>query len=102
LPTDRLIAEWWIRSKRVESLVNTGKLPQYTATTKVEVPTKIYEWKASPTERTKAAEVQLRNREMFLKAFDDDLAVLRYERDAAGNGAFLLGPWDEDWSYASQ
>jgi predicted GNAT superfamily acetyltransferase len=102
LPTDRLIAEWWIRSTRVESLVNTGKLPQYPATTKVEVPGKIYEWKASPTERTKAAEVQLRNREMFLKAFDDELAVLRYERDAAGNGAFLLGRWDEDWSYASQ
>jgi predicted GNAT superfamily acetyltransferase len=102
LPTDRLIAEWWIRSKRVETLVNTGKLPQYAPTTKVEVPGKIYEWKASPTERKRAAEVQLRNREMFLKAFDEDFAVLRYERDAEGNGAFLLGHWDEDWSYASK
>ena len=102
LPTDRLIAEWWIKSKRVETLVNTGTLPQYQTTLNVEVPGKIYEWKASPTERKKAADVQLRNREALLQAFDDDLAVLRYERDAAGNGKFLLGHWDEDWSYATK
>ena len=29
------------------------------------------------------------------------LAVLGYERDAEGNGKFLLGHWDEKWSYAS-
>jgi hypothetical protein len=28
--------------------------------------------------------------------------VLGYERDPAGNGQFLLGQWDEPWSYASQ
>ena len=27
-------------------------------------------------------------------------AVLGLERDAAGNGRFLLGRWDENWSYA--
>jgi predicted GNAT superfamily acetyltransferase len=102
LPTDRLIAEWWIKSKRVETLVNTGTLPQYKTTVTIEVPSKIYEWKASATERKKAADVQLRNREGFLEAFDTDLAVLRYERDAAGHGKFLLGHWDEDWSYASK
>jgi predicted GNAT superfamily acetyltransferase len=102
LPTDRLIAEWWIKSKRVETLLSSGTLPQYQTTVTVEVPGKIYEWKASPNERKKAAEVQLRNREALLKAFDTDLAVLRYERDAAGNGKFLVGHWDEDWSYASK
>ena len=102
LPTDRLIAEWWIKSKRVEALVKTGKLPQYKTAVSVEVPGKIYEWKASPTDRQKAADVQLRNRETFLKAFDEELAVLRYERDAEGNGTFLLGRWDEDWSYATK
>jgi hypothetical protein len=30
------------------------------------------------------------------------LVALGYERDALENGAFLLGRWDEDWSYASQ
>jgi hypothetical protein len=27
--------------------------------------------------------------------------VLAYERDAAGNGNFLLGRWDEKWHYGS-
>jgi predicted GNAT superfamily acetyltransferase len=102
LPTDRLIAEWWIRSKRVETLVDRGALPAYKTTVAVEVPGKIYEWKASPIERKKAADVQLRNREALLQAFDEDLVVLRYDRDADGSGKFLLGHWDEDWSYASK
>jgi predicted GNAT superfamily acetyltransferase len=102
LPTDRLVAEWWLKSKRVETLVSTGKLPQYQATRSAEVPGKVYEWKASPAERKKAADVQLLNRETLLKAFDEDLAVLRYERDAEGNGKFLLGRWEEDWSYATR
>lgn len=102
LPTDRLVAEWWLKSKRVQTLVSAGNLPQCPTTTGVEVPGKIYEWKASPTDRKKAADVQLRNREALLKAFDEDLAVLRYERDAEGNGKFLLGRWEEDWSYATR
>jgi len=28
--------------------------------------------------------------------------VLGYERDAEGNGKFVLGNWDEEWSYASE
>jgi hypothetical protein len=28
--------------------------------------------------------------------------VLGYERDSEGNGKFLLGEWDEKWSYASE
>ena len=27
LPSDRLIAEWWLKSKRVETLLATGKNP---------------------------------------------------------------------------
>jgi hypothetical protein len=46
--------------------------------------------------------VQKRNREEFLAAFRQGLAALGYERDAQGNGAFLLGRWDEDWSYAAR
>ena len=46
--------------------------------------------------------MQERNREQFLQAFDSGLTVLGYERDAEGNGKFLLGEWDEKWSYASE
>jgi predicted GNAT superfamily acetyltransferase len=102
LPTDRLVAEWWITSKRVTSLLDAGALPAYRTTARVEVPEKVSVWKAEPATRDKAKEVQSRNRDAFLKSFEEGLSVLRYERDAEGNGAFLLGKWDESFSYASK
>ena len=102
LPSDRLIAEWWLKSKRVETLLATSKNPPFQAETSIEVPAQIYDWKASAETRSKAKDVQERNREHFLRAFGDELAVLGYERDSAGNGKFLLGQWDEEWSYASK
>ena len=102
LPSDRLIAEWWLKSKRVESLLNGGARSSFKSESSISVPAEIYAWKAAPETREKAREVQERNREQFLKAFGGGLAVLGYERDAAGNGKFLLGRWDENWSYASK
>jgi predicted GNAT superfamily acetyltransferase len=102
LPSDRLIAEWWLKSNRVESLLVTGTMPKFGRQLEIDVPAEIYEWKAAGGTRDKAQQVQERNRVKFLKAFDDDLAVLGYERDTAGNGKFLLGKWDERWSHATQ
>ena len=101
LPSDRLIAEWWLKSKRVRTLLETGKNPASTAETSIAVPAQIYEWKAALETRVQAKQVQEGNREKFLRAFADGLAVLGYERDAEGNGKFLLGHWDEKWSYAA-
>jgi predicted GNAT superfamily acetyltransferase len=102
LPSDRLIAEWWLKSKRVESLLGMGKNPPMKVEQAIAVPAEIYDWKAAPETRAKAQQVQARNREEFLRAFADGLAVLGYERDDAGNGKFLLGRWDEKWSYAAE
>jgi len=102
LPSDRLIAEWWLKSKRVETLLVTGKNPAFNQQTAIEVPAQIYEWKAATETRRQAQQVQERNREQFLRAFDSRLAVLGYERDTANNGRFLLGNWDETWSYGSE
>jgi predicted GNAT superfamily acetyltransferase len=102
LPSDRLIAEWWLRSKRVENLLTTGKNPSIVSQSSIEVPAQIYDWKATSDTRAKAQQVQERNREKFLKAFSESLVVLGYERDAEGNGKFRLGHWDEKWSYASE
>ena len=102
LPSDRLIAEWWLKSKRVEKLLETGKNPAIQAESSISVPAQIYEWKAAAETRAKAQHVQERNREQFLRAFSHGLAVLGYERDAESNGKFLLGHWDEKWSYASE
>jgi predicted GNAT superfamily acetyltransferase len=102
LPSDRLIAEWWLKSKRVETLLATGENPAFVSEGGIELPGQIYEWKAAPETRGKAQDVQERNREQFLRVFSQGLAVLGYERDAAGNGKFVLGRWDENWSYASE
>jgi len=100
LPTDRLVAEWWLKSKRVVNLLDRNQPPSFQVEKKIEVPAQIYTWKASVDERPRAAEVQKRNREQFLAAFPQGLAVLGYERDKQDNGAFLVGRWDETWSYA--
>ncbi len=102
LPSDRLIAEWWLKSKRVETLLATGKNHAAAGELKIEVPAQIYDWKAAPDTRDRARQVQERNREAFLQAFDEGLAVLGYEHDVEGNGKFILGRWDEKWSYASE
>jgi len=98
LPTDRLVAEWWLDSKRV-----TSALAGNTATAKIEkqieVPAAIYDWKKSADPR--AEEVQSANRTAFQKSFAEGLTVLRYERDAEMNGKFLLGRWDENLTFGS-
>lgn len=102
LPSDRLIAEWWLKSRRVEGLLKKGRVPESAATQRIAVPAAIYGWKASEETRGRALDVLETNRKQFLKAFEDGLAVLDYERDDAGNGKFLLGKWDETWSYATK
>jgi predicted GNAT superfamily acetyltransferase len=102
LPTDRLVAEWWLKSKRVESLVSSGHLPGFQPELQISVPAEIYVWKAKAQTRPKAAEVQTRNRALFLDAFSKGLSCLTYGRGEDGRGVFMLGRWDEDWSYASK
>jgi predicted GNAT superfamily acetyltransferase len=98
LPSDRLIAEWWLKSQRVETLLATGKNPPIRSEESISVPAQIYHWKADSLTRCQALQVQERNRNQFLHAFERGLAVLGYQRDVEGNGQFLLGHWDEKWS----
>jgi predicted GNAT superfamily acetyltransferase len=99
LPTDRLVAEWWLKSKRVETLLQAEKNPSVETLTTISVPAQVYDWKASPATRSQAEEIQDRNREQFVKAFADGLVVLGYQRDQQGSGKFLLGRWEEKWTY---
>ena len=101
LPTDRLVAEWWLKSERVKRLLDEGKKQPVAREVEIEVPGEIYTWKASERDRRRALEVQQRNRKLFLEAFQKHLTVLAYERNAENDGKFVLGKWDEDWSYES-
>ncbi len=99
LPTDRLVAEWWLGSKRVESVLAQRPRAEIKYRVHVDVPVEVYDWKAIEMTRPKALEVQETNRAKFVAAFAEGLSVLGYERDERGNGRFLLGDWDEDWRY---
>jgi predicted GNAT superfamily acetyltransferase len=95
LPSDRLVAEWWMKSERVTALLNGKGLPKFERRMCVEVSAQIYEWKASGATRTRALEVQKHNQEQLMKAFAEGLSVLGYERDRSGDGRFVLGKWTE-------
>ncbi len=99
LPTDRLVAEWWMKSKRVEAVLAGAPRAKFECRASIDVPAEIYEWKAAAATRAKALAVQGSNRERFNRAFADGLSVLGYKRDELGNGRFLLGEWDEGWRY---
>jgi predicted GNAT superfamily acetyltransferase len=92
LPTDRLIAEWYLDSDRVK-----GVLEGHHAACEIEerilVPAAIYKWKASPGGREQALAVQVENRHKFQDAFSKGLAVISFNRDSEGNGVFELGRW---------
>jgi predicted GNAT superfamily acetyltransferase len=96
LPTDRLVAEWWLRSSRVETLLRTGARAEFKVEQEVVVPAEINDWKAAPDQRPKAADLQARNAQLLQDAFRRGLAALGYARDEHGNGQFLLGRWDEE------
>ena len=102
LPSDRLIAEWWLKSKRVSDLLENGKNSEFQAEAAIPVPAQIYDSEAAPATRAKAQQVQERNRDHFLQSFKNGLTVLGYERDSEGNGKFMLGRWNEKLSYAAE
>lgn len=99
LPSDRLVAEWWMKSRRVEKALANGNHSAFTVQAHIDVPAKIYAWKSATATRGQALAVQQKNREQFMKKFAEGLSVLGYERNERGDGRFLLGTWDEAWRY---
>ena len=93
LPTDRLIAEWYLDSDRVNEILDGRPAAEYKIEERILVPAAIYEWKASPGGREQALAVQVENRRKFQDAFSKGLAVISFSRDAEGNGVFELGQW---------
>jgi len=90
LPTDRLHAEWWMNSARVEALLNESPYTPPQAQETVVVPQALSDWKASTTGVSRARAVQLENRQRFLDAFSRGLAVVDFHLDPDGNGVFEL------------
>ncbi|HEX7362775.1 MAG TPA: GNAT family N-acetyltransferase [Bryobacteraceae bacterium] len=91
LPTDRLIAEWWIGNPRVSAARNgtARALPKHEAS--IAVPANIAEMRQH--DPGQAREVQSSIGEQFERHFRRGLAVVRFERGPEA-GVYLLAPWD--------
>jgi predicted GNAT superfamily acetyltransferase len=98
LPTDRVYAEWWLDSRRVRSVL-AGEPPKFEVLEQIDVPGKIYEWKASDDHRETARQIQSNNAAALEDAFARGHSVLGYRRNPDGDGSFLLGVWDESLGY---
>ena len=103
LPTDRLHAEWWMQSRRVEAILSGAsslkpddkQTNPNTIEDTITVPHEIGKWKSSIEDQPRALAVQTENRQRFQRAFERGLAVIDFRTDAEGNGIFGLGRWQE-------
>jgi predicted GNAT superfamily acetyltransferase len=92
LPTDRCVAEWHVRTKRVERFLESDR-PAEDVSSRIDVPNDIAEIRASDPRR--AREIQRRVSDSFLEAFDRGFAVVGFERGDR-DGSYLVGTWNCD------
>jgi predicted GNAT superfamily acetyltransferase len=95
VPTDRLLAEWWLDSDWVRSAVGGETAESPCVEQEIFVPQLIAQWRHSPLELGCVLDIQGRNHELFQQAFDRHLAVFGFRIDDEGNGIFQLGRWSD-------
>ncbi len=91
LPTDRLVAEWWVASPRATSIVEGHPFQRPLVEARVPVPADITEIRSSDPKR--AREIQFRIGEEFNECFTGGLAVIGFERTPEA-GVYLIGKWE--------
>jgi predicted GNAT superfamily acetyltransferase len=99
LPTDRLHAEWYLRSARVKAALDGNSKKSGVIEDTIQVPHAISEWKSSEEHFDRALAVQRENHRRFEDAFSRGLSVIGFRKDAEGNGIFELGPFDDEGVY---
>ena len=90
LPTDRVYAEWWLRSNRVCSVL-AGEQPKFEVLEQVNVPGQIYEWKASEAQREEARKVQAGNAAALEQAFARGALCARLSAQSPGRWKLSAG-----------
>lgn len=91
LPTDRLTAEWWIASPRVEAFYDGKPFERPLAMHRISVPINIAELRQ--TDRHQARDIQARIAAQFDIHFRARLAVIGFEKTKEA-GTYLLGEWE--------
>ena len=97
LPTDRLHAEWWLRSARVAVHVHALRQGVSPVPGPVEevvpLPAALESWKQDPDQIARVRAVQDANRAIFSNAFARGLAIKDFSKDATGDGMYQLAMW---------
>jgi predicted GNAT superfamily acetyltransferase len=88
LPTDRLIAEWWLDSERVRSILADNPLPSRGPVQHVPFPANLAEIKK---DRAAAASIQATAREQFQRCFAKGYVVTGVET-RGGSTNYMLEP----------
>ncbi|MHB1935666.1 MAG: GNAT family N-acetyltransferase [Acidobacteriaceae bacterium] len=103
LPTDRLHAEWWLRSERARALLAGKGLPDYSINETITVTYNRADsggtFQSLPA---LALESLLKLRREFSTAFSAGLAVLRFQKLSGDSACYWLGRWDEDRGIAGR
>jgi predicted GNAT superfamily acetyltransferase len=87
LPTDRLVAEWWLSSARVSNAIAGSVLAAAPDSVEIVVPAEMEAWKKSGSPQ--AAEVQAALKTEFQERFANGFAVTAF-RIENGNGIYVL------------
>ncbi len=90
LPTDRLVPEWWIQSRRVENLLAEGSFERPAAEARVSLPANIADLRMHRPEIARQLQSDLAAQ--FDAHFRSGLTVIGFERDDR-SGTYLLGEW---------
>jgi predicted GNAT superfamily acetyltransferase len=90
LPTDRCIAEWWVGSPRVTTVLSGSKREREAIQARIDIPANIADLRTA--DPSKAREVQQRVCEQFLEHQRNGLAVVAFE-STRETGSYLFAPW---------
>jgi predicted GNAT superfamily acetyltransferase len=91
LPTDRLVAEWWVSSPRASSVIQGQPFQRPPVEARMSLPANIAELREE--EPARAREIQAAIGDQFKEYFSRGLAVIGFEKlpDA---GVYLIGKWE--------
>jgi predicted GNAT superfamily acetyltransferase len=92
IETDRLVAEWWLDSRRVIAAIQDLAPTATSAPAEIAVPAELEQWKRDDSQQVQA--VQTRVREEFMKWFAREYAAIGLRGGQKG-AAYLLAPWSD-------
>jgi predicted GNAT superfamily acetyltransferase len=93
LPTDRLVAEWWLDSDRVKNILADNAVPAKDTAARIALPSNLGDLKVS--DRDTGARVQTSAREQFQKYFSDGYAATGIERRDGSTSEYILERTEE-------